>query len=153
MNGLTSGAILLGLVALTTALGWLWRSRTGRGRAVTSSVQVTPADVGAASFGERATLLQFSTEFCTWCPATRVLLSGIAERSRGVRHLDVDLTHRADLADRFHIMQTPTTLVLDASGIVRTRIGGAPRPHAVETALDSILGSHCAEQSCAQQAV
>ena len=45
-----------------------------------------------------------------------------------MRHVEVDLTQRADLADRFRVTQTPTTLLLDADGTVRARIGGAPAP-------------------------
>ena len=41
-----------------------------------------------------------------------------------MRHVDVDLTDRPDIADRFHVLQTPTTLILDARGVVRARIGG-----------------------------
>ncbi|MWV60243.1 hypothetical protein GRS92_15530 [Rathayibacter sp. VKM Ac-2754] len=88
--------------------------------------------------GGVATVVQFSTEFCTRCPAVHRMLADISRQRPGVVHLDVDLTHRADLADRFHVRQTPTLLVLDADGVPRTRIGGAPTRGVVLDELDRL---------------
>jgi hypothetical protein len=55
------------------------------------------------------------------------------------RIIEVDITHRPDIASRFNVLQTPTTLVLDNSGAIAARIGGAPRPEAVRTALEIAL--------------
>jgi len=88
-----------------------------------------------ARFGDRATLVQFSTEFCSSCPATRRVLTEISTSTDGVAYLDVDVTHRADLVRHFSILQTPTTLILDRDGVVRTRIGGSVQRAVVETRL------------------
>ncbi len=90
------------------------------------------------TFGARATLLQFSTEFCASCPATRRMLGAIAESSDGVTHVDVDLTNRADLANRYGILQTPTTFILDGAGTLVARIGGSTRRDVIQRQLDSI---------------
>lgn len=139
----TTSAILvvLGLIAVSTVLGVIWKRRTGRVASTAGDAQIVrPADVGAQQpFGERATLLQFSTEFCAYCPATRRVLGAIAERTDGVAHVDVDLTHSPELAQRFRVLQTPTTLLLDERGAVRGRIGGAPRRDELEASLASIL--------------
>ena len=109
---------------------------------IPAALVVTPADVGSAEpFGENATLLQFSTEFCSRCPQTRVVLGAIAGEHAGVRHLDVDLTHRPDIARRYNVLQTPTTLILDGRGNVRARVGGAPDRRAVSDRLTTIIGS------------
>ncbi|MGO4593409.1 TlpA family protein disulfide reductase [Leifsonia sp. 2TAF2] len=141
MNGFAALGILLGLVAVVTAAGVAWRATTGRARAARPGETVTPADVSAEAFGPRATLLQFSTDFCAPCRSTARVLGAAADDLDGVRHVEVDLTSRPDLAGRFGILQTPTTLVLDASGAVRARIGGAARPDAVRDTLHTILGS------------
>jgi len=52
--------------------------------------------------------------------------------------VDVDLTHRADLARRFNVLQTPTTLVLDRAGRVRARVGGVPNRAALHAHLDDL---------------
>lgn len=141
MNGFLALGILLVLVAAATAAGLLWRATTGRAKTTRSGQVVRAAEVGADTLGDRATLLQFSTEFCAPCRSTARVLGAAADEVHGVRHVDVDLTHRPDLASRFGVLQTPTTLVLDAAGTVRARIGGAARPDDVRTTLDRILGS------------
>jgi thioredoxin-like negative regulator of GroEL len=72
---------------------------------------------------------------------TRRVLSQIAESTDGVSHIDLDLTHRPDIAAQFNVLQTPTTLILDATGQIRARIGGAPRPTDVRAALETILAA------------
>lgn len=140
MDVLTVVIVLAALVALSTAIGLIARAREGRVVAVDGLTRLAAADLGAdVTYGEFATLVQFSTEFCTKCPATRVLLSRVAGEHPGVTHVDVDVTHRQDLTQRFNIMQTPTTLVLDDSGAIAARIGGAPKPDAVKTALGIAL--------------
>ncbi|TDP99629.1 MULTISPECIES: TlpA family protein disulfide reductase [unclassified Leifsonia] len=141
MNGFAALGILLGLVAVVTAAGLLWRATTGRARTVRTHDVVIPAEIGVDGFGGRATLLQFSTEFCAPCRSTARVLDDLAADVDGVTHAEVDLTDRPELATRFGILQTPTTLVLDATGAVRARIGGAARPDDVRLTLHRILGS------------
>jgi thiol-disulfide isomerase/thioredoxin len=130
---------VVALVALATAAGLVGRARTGRvRRAPTDRVDVAALGVAAAS-GERATLLQFSTAMCAPCVSTARLLAGLAAETPGVAHVDVGLEELPHLADRFGILQTPTTLLLDAEGVVRGRIAGAPRPHEVRRSLEHLL--------------
>lgn len=121
-------AVLAGIVALATALGLIWRATTGRVRA---------AHGEAHEYADGVTLLQFSTEVCAPCVSTHSLLERIAAE-RNVSHVDIDVTHRPDIANRFNLLQSPTTLILDARGNIRARIGGAPRPADVRAALDLI---------------
>lgn len=142
MSPIVAILAVIGLIAVSTAIGLLWRHRTGRVAEPAGDARelVRPADVGTTSpFGERATLLQFSTEFCAYCPATRRLLGRLADSTPGVAHVDVDLTRSPELAHRFRVLQTPTTLLLDGAGAVRGRIGGAPRPAELEASLTAIL--------------
>ena len=137
MNPLEAIGLLLALLAGTTVLGLFWRARQGRVTQISGQI-IRPADVAVATpFGVAATLLQFSTELCARCPGTRRLLGAVADSRPGVVHVDVDLTHRADLANRYSILQTPTTLILDGAGRVRARVGGAPNRAAIAAALDN----------------
>jgi thiol-disulfide isomerase/thioredoxin len=144
MNPVVVIAFLFALVAASILVGVLWRSRQGAARAVAdgtvdAALFGDPRDPGAPPrFGDRATLVQFSTEYCASCPSTRRVLSSISENTEGVSYLDVDVTDRADLVRRFSILQTPTTLILDGHGVVRTRIGGAVRRAVVESRLKEL---------------
>jgi thiol-disulfide isomerase/thioredoxin len=141
MNPVSSLAVILALVAGATALGLAWRARQGRIATVSGEV-ITPTDVASdMPFGRNATLIQFSTELCARCPGTARLLAGVAGSRPGVTHLDVDLTHRADLANRFKVLQTPTTLILDGAGRVHARIGGVPHRAGIARHLDELTGS------------
>ena len=124
--------ILLGLVATATALGLVWRASQGR-------VHPATGQIDGVELGSEATLLQLSSEVCAPCRATAKVLGGIHEH--GVRHVEVDIADRPDLARQFNILQTPTTLILDASGIVRARIGGAVRRDTVIAELERVLAA------------
>jgi thiol-disulfide isomerase/thioredoxin len=141
MNPLAIAAILFGIVAASTAIGLVWRTTTGRIREVAHSderIHVTEFSADAVA-GSGATLLQFSTEFCSPCRTTHSLLGSLAAELPGITHVDVDVTARPDLADRFNLLQSPTTFILDATGAVRSRIGGAPRAADVRAELGRIL--------------
>jgi thiol-disulfide isomerase/thioredoxin len=125
-------AVLIGLVAVATVLGLVWRASQGR-------VQLATGRIAGVELGSGATLLQLSSEVCAPCRATAKVLGGI--REHGVRHVEVDIADRPDLARQFNILQTPTTLILDASGIVRARIGGAVRRDTVIAELERVLAA------------
>lgn len=129
--------LLGGLIVVSTALGLLIKAAEGRVKKQDGLTRVEPALLGEGiQFGKIGTLLQFSSEFCTKCPGTRKYLAQVAAEHRGVAHVDVDLTNRQDLAQKFNILQTPTTFILDDSGAIAVRIGGSPRPEAVLAGLE-----------------
>jgi thiol-disulfide isomerase/thioredoxin len=125
-------AALIGLVAVATVLGILWRASQGR-------VRTADGTVTGVELGGHATLLQLSSELCAPCRATARVLGEIV--SDGVRHVEIDIAHRPDLAAQFNVLQTPTTLILDSAGAVRARIGGAVRRDVVEAELHRVLAA------------
>lgn len=142
---MTFVSALIGLALLltaTVAVGVFLQWQQNRPRRHISHEVVEPLRLGADSLGEVATLLQFSTELCTRCPGVHRTLESIAAGREGVRHLDVDLTHRPDIAKHFHVLQTPTTLVLDRDGVVQTRFGGVPSRDVLELELSRLTGEN-----------
>ena len=130
---------ILALVALATLFGFIWQASTGRAKRIKDGRQIDLVELGATKnglpvtkFGEHTTFLQFSSEMCATCKQTSKLFEGLEKTSHGVLHLEIDITNRLDLAEKFGILQTPTTLVLDSNGIVKSRIGGAPKPSTIE---------------------
>ncbi|MER7715070.1 thioredoxin family protein [Streptomyces werraensis] len=89
--------------------------------------------------GERATLVQFSSAFCTPCRATRRVLGEVAAMVPGVAHVEIDAEARLDLVRRLGVERTPTVLVLDAEGRVVRRAAGQPRKADVIAALGAAL--------------
>jgi thiol-disulfide isomerase/thioredoxin len=149
--GLLSIDMTGGLIALTavlvgaTAIGLVVRRRAGRFRAGSRPAPasrgagfLTEADLGGR-LGERATLVQFSTEFCGPCRPTRQLLAEVAAGAPGVTHVEIDAAARLDLVRRLRVNSTPTVLVLGPDGAVRRRAAGQPGRADVLAALTAVL--------------
>ena len=141
MNLVLAVIAIAALLAVTVAVGVYLRWRQSRPRRHLAHEVVEPQRLGADGLGEVATLLQFSTEMCARCPGVHRTLSSIADAREGVRHLDVDLTHRPDIARHFHVLQTPTTLVFDRDGAIRTRFGGTPSREVLELELNRLTAA------------
>jgi hypothetical protein len=128
------------LLAVTIGAGVYLRWLQSRPHRHVPHEVVQPERLGAEALGEYATLLQFSTQMCSRCPGVHRILASVADGHDGVVHLDIDLTHRPDIARHFHVLQTPTTLVLDGTGTVQTRFGGAPNREVIELELARLTG-------------
>ncbi|MFS0866842.1 TlpA family protein disulfide reductase [Microbacterium sp. 179-B 1A2 NHS] len=139
MDLLPAVIVLAALLAATLGVGIVARWQQNRPRRFDPTEVVEPSRLGADRLGDAATLLQFSTDMCSRCPGVHRTLREIAAERDGVLHLDVDLTHRPDIARHFAVLQTPTTLILDRQGTVRTRFGGAPSRSIVEFELDRAM--------------
>lgn len=136
MTGLILLVVALLLVGVV-AVGMRWKN--GRFAHVDERERLTPAQIGA-SLGERATMVQFSSAFCSPCRATRVLLADISSKVDGVVTVEIDAEAQLELVRELGILRTPTVLILDAEGIVTTRASGLPRRDQVLTALNSAVG-------------
>jgi thiol-disulfide isomerase/thioredoxin len=135
---------VLGLLALATIAGFIWKAKTGTAKRVANGEVIDLKEIGAikggkpvTSFGERVTFLQFSSEVCSQCAQTSRLFHELEAQHDDVLHIEVDITNRLDLANKFNILQTPTTLVLDKNGVVTSRIGGAAKSQTIQDQLGS----------------
>ncbi|TBN56455.1 thioredoxin [Glaciihabitans arcticus] len=134
MTALAIAGVLAALIATATVLGLLWKRQDGR--ATRGSGRVGRGEI---TLGSTATLLQFSSEICAYCPATRRVLSQAA--TDDIAFVELDVVDNQKLVTRFNILQTPTTLILDHNGAVQARIGGAVRPETLNAELDRILAA------------
>jgi thiol-disulfide isomerase/thioredoxin len=138
-------AFFAALIGLSAAAGLIWKTRTGRANLVRSGelvdlgkLEASKNGVPVSKLGRRATFIQFSTEVCSQCRQTARLLGEVEAKHKDVLHIEVDVTNRLDLAAHFRVLQTPTTLVLDSTGRVRSRIGGAPKPNVIAHELENL---------------
>jgi thiol-disulfide isomerase/thioredoxin len=139
--------VLVAVLAAAAAAGLVLRRRQGKFKR--STVMLTAGDLGSA-LGERATLVQFSTEFCANCPPTRRLLGQVAAEHEGVTLVEVDAAARLDLARRLNVLATPTILVLGPDGAVASRASGQPRKADVLAAVGSVLRPSAARARAGQ---
>ena len=123
---------ILIVLALASGYGFWYRSSRGKvkgsSRASTSGIDLSSLGGElSGELGSEATLLQFSSAFCTPCRMTRTLITDVIADMPGVRHIDVDAESHLDLVRSLDIRSTPTTLFLDKEGIERGRAVGAPK--------------------------
>jgi thiol-disulfide isomerase/thioredoxin len=121
--------VLVAVLVVATAIGLVVQRRNGRIRG--SAPGGTPegwalADV-APGPDDRVLLLQLSSPICTPCERTREQLTALAADHPAVRHVDVDIAERPEIARALHVMRTPTTVVFDRDGTELLRVGGVPR--------------------------
>jgi thiol-disulfide isomerase/thioredoxin len=155
--GMATGLIILVVVlAAASVAGFAFRARQGRFRpappapagpppvtSAGSGSALTAADLGTP-LGERATLVQFSTEYCTYCGPTRQLLAEVAGEQHGVAFVEIDAAERMDLTKRLRVLATPTVLLLGPGGTIESRASGTPRKSELRTAVGQVLGAEAA---------
>ena len=115
------------VLTLASVYGFWYQRSRGKVKVKSSTkTAITPSDIGS-DLGSRVTLVQFSSAFCTPCRATRALLTDITADLDDVKHVDIDAEKNLDLVRRLDIRSTPTTLVIDKSGVEVGRAVGAPK--------------------------
>lgn len=133
---MTGIIVLLAAVAAAACLAVALRWKNGRfATPADERVRLSAEQIGAP-LGDRATMVQFSSAFCSPCRATRVLLADVASKVPGVVAVDIDAEEHLQLVRDLDVLRTPTVLILDASGAVTTRASGLPRREQVLAALD-----------------
>ncbi len=129
-----AGILVCVLVLAVAAVFGLRRRRRDGKLTAPRPAQVTAVQLGQP-LGARATLLQFSTEFCAPCRATRQVLGEVASGRPGVRHVEVDAAERLDLVRLLDVRRTPTVFILGPDGRVTRRGSGLMRKDEVLAAL------------------
>jgi thiol-disulfide isomerase/thioredoxin len=127
------------VLALASAYGLWYRSSRGKVKSSARAklIALDQKTLGS-ELGERATLVQFSSAFCTPCRMTRTLITDVITDMPDVRHIDIDAESHLDLVRRLDIRSTPTTLFLDSSGIERGRAIGAPKRNELIEAINAL---------------
>jgi thiol-disulfide isomerase/thioredoxin len=136
VNSLTPIAVVL---VLASIYGFWYKRSRGKIRNVERPAEgALTADILGEPLGQRATLVQFSSAFCTPCRATKALLQNVVAEMNDVHHIDIDAEAHLDLVRKLDIRSTPTTLFLDSRGIEVGRAVGAPRRDQVTSALSAL---------------
>ena len=117
---------LLGLIlVLTSVFGIYYRSKNGVIRKK-RRLHISPGEF-AGSYGSRATILQFSTTFCTQCRAAKSLIADVIKNQSDIAYVEIDAESNLELVRKVDIRSTPTTLFLDSAGFEIARATGAPK--------------------------
>ena len=131
--------LIVVVLTLATAYGVWDKKRSGTIKNKVDERHLVSANEIGSELGEQATILQFSSAFCTPCRATRSTLSTVVTHYPKIKHIEVDAESNLDLVRRLDIRQTPTTLFLNASGKEIARAVGAPKRDQVISALENLV--------------
>ena len=128
-------------IVLAAATGYgIWYQRTRgefRKKKTVNGPKLTAAIVGT-ELGTRATMVQFSSAFCTPCRATKVLLEDMVKTMPDVHYAHIDAESHLELVRKLDIRSTPTTLFLNGAGVEVGRAMGTPKRAQVQAAIAAI---------------
>jgi thiol-disulfide isomerase/thioredoxin len=130
---------LLAVLAAASVFGiWFRRTRGEfRRRKTVDGPRLTSDQIGIA-LGERVTMVQFSSAFCSPCRATRVLLEQMVQTMPDVAYAHIDAESHLELVRQLNILSTPTTLFLNRDGTEVGRAMGTPKRSQVLTAVAAV---------------
>ena len=128
-------------IVLVAATGFgIWFQRTRgefRKKKTVNGPKLNAAIVGT-ELGSRATMVQFSSAFCTPCRATKVLLEDMVKTMPDVHYAHIDAESHLELVRKLDIRSTPTTLFLNGAGVEVGRAMGTPKRAQVQAAIAAI---------------
>ena len=133
---MNSPLLLLILLALATGIGMRLKATQGRFKQK-KGLQISSSEIGT-SLGQRATVVQFSTSFCSSCRAAKVLISDEVAKQSEIKYVEIDAESNLELVRRLDIRSTPTTLFLDKKGFEIARAVGAPKRDQVIAAINRL---------------
>ena len=128
--------LLLILLAFATGIGFRMKATQGRIKRK-AGLQISVDEIGT-SFGSRATVLQFSTTFCSACRAAKALISDVVSKESDVKYVEIDAESNLELVRKLDIRSTPTTLFLDKKGFEIARAVGAPKRNQITAAINRL---------------
>ena len=137
--------VAVSVVLVASVTGLLLRRRNGTFRTPKPTPDKDLELLGVIP-GTPVTLVQFSTAFCAPCRATRVYCADLARTIPGVRHVEAKLDQVPGVVEShleavraLDIWRTPTVLVVDADGTVRSRASGATNRARLLAAVADVL--------------
>ena len=116
---------LILILALTAVVGFRYRVKKGVIKEKKGS-QILESELGK-TYGRRATVVIFSTTFCSECRAAKALISDVTSTLSDISYIEIDAESNLELVRRVDIRSTPTTIFLDKAGFEIARATGAPK--------------------------
>jgi len=124
------------ILGLTTVFGLRYRVKKGAIKEKQGS-QILESELGK-KYGKRATVVIFSTTFCSECRAAKALISDVTSTLSNIGYVEIDAESNLELVRRIDIRSTPTTIFLDKSGFEIARATGAPKRDQLIKAIESL---------------
>lgn len=131
MDSTLSTVLIISLVVVASAAGLVWRATRSRVTTPTGSGAAPRVPARYLAAGKALTMLQVSAPLCSYCGAMRAILAAAAERDSQAGHVEYDVSEIPEVVESYGIRQTPTTLLVTASGDVLFTLQGPTPPGVV----------------------
>jgi thiol-disulfide isomerase/thioredoxin len=129
-------SLLVLILLISTLFGLLYRRKNGVIRKK-RRLHISEAEF-AGRYGERITILQFSTTFCSQCRAAKSLISDVVKDQSDISYLEIDAESNLALVRKVDVRSTPTTIFLDKAGFEIARATGAPKRDQLQKVIASL---------------
>ena len=128
--------LLLTLLSFLVVLGYWQRVRHGKLKKV-NGISISALELNQ-KLGKKATIVQFSTTFCSECRTAKAIAKDVVKDYKDITYVEVDAESNLDLVRRIDIRSTPTTIFLDSKGFEIARAKGAPKRDQLINAIKAI---------------
>ena len=127
---------LILILALTAVVGFKYRVKKGVIKEKKGS-QILESELGK-KYGKRATVVIFSTTFCSECRSAKALISDVTSTLSDISYIEIDAESNLELVRKVDIRSTPTAIFLDKAGFEIARATGAPKRDQLIKAIASL---------------
>jgi len=124
------------ILGFATVFGLRYRVKKGAIKEKKGS-QILESELGK-KYGKRATVVIFSTTFCSECRAAKALIRDVTSTLSDISYVEIDAESNLELVRKVDIRSTPTTIFLDKSGFEIARATGAPKRDQLIKAIASL---------------
>ena len=133
---MNNSLLLLSLLSCLVILGCLQKLRHGKLKKV-NGLSISAVEINQ-KLGKKATIVQFSTTFCSECRTAKAIVKDVVKDYQDITYVEVDAESNLDLVRRVDIRSTPTTIFLDSKGFEIARAKGAPKRDQLIKAIKAI---------------
>ena len=128
--------LVVSLFSFLIVLGYWQKLRHGKLTKV-NGVRISALELNQ-KLGKKATIVQFSTTFCSECRTAKAIVKDVVKDYKDITYVEVDAESNLDLVRRVDIRSTPTTIFLDGKGFEIARAKGAPKRDQLIKAIKAI---------------
>ena len=126
----------MSLLTFLVIFGYWQRLRHGNLKKV-NGLSISAVEINQ-KLGKKATIVQFSTTFCSECRTAKAIVKDVVKDYQDITYVEVDAESNLDLVRRVDIRSTPTTIFLDSKGFEIARAKGAPKRDQLIKAIKAI---------------
>jgi len=128
---------LLLIILIFCCIYWVFYKLKKGTIKINRGFQILESELGN-KYGKRATVVTFSTNFCSECRAAKALISDVTSTLSDISYVEVDAESNLELVRKVDIRSTPTTIFLDKAGFEIARATGAPKRDELIKAIASL---------------